>query len=128
MAQNKKTKALSDLIDNPREIAAIMADPADGGMRFYKALQHKEKQYVAFAAGLGLIAYGFYLKSTGSHLKNANQIAPGRTAPMPDLNNAPGDYSTGDVQGGDFNGDNTGGGDFNDSRNYSGGDYNQNNG
>ncbi|WP_207434923.1 hypothetical protein [Sabulibacter ruber] len=76
MEQNQKTKALTDLIENPKEIAAIVADPADGGMRFYKALRDRDKQFVAFAAGLGLIAYGFYLRSS-SHKTHHGHGASG---------------------------------------------------
>jgi hypothetical protein len=70
MENNMEPKALSDLIENPSEISAIISDPADSGVKFYQALPNKDKQYVAFAAGIGLIAYGLFLnrssKKSGS--------------------------------------------------------------
>ncbi|MFB9862289.1 hypothetical protein [Rufibacter immobilis] len=59
--ENQEPKALTDLIENPSEISAIISDPAESGVKFYQALSNKDKQYVAFAAGIGLIAYGLFL-------------------------------------------------------------------
>jgi len=64
MESNTETKALTDLIENPSEISSIINNPADSGVKFYQSLRTKDKQYVAFAAGLGLIGYGIYLNRT----------------------------------------------------------------
>ncbi|WP_066509925.1 hypothetical protein [Rufibacter sp. DG15C] len=66
MENNLEPKSLADLIHNPSEISAIISDPAESGMRFYQSLHNKDKSYVAFAAGVGLLAYGLYLSKSGS--------------------------------------------------------------
>lgn len=70
MENSNETKTLTDLIENPAEISAIISDPADSGVKFYQALPNKDKQYVAFAAGFGLIAYGLYLNRTSKKSSN----------------------------------------------------------
>lgn len=54
-------KSLVNLIKNPSELLSILSNPGKAGLDFYKSLDNKEKQYIAFAAGLGLIAYGIVL-------------------------------------------------------------------
>jgi hypothetical protein len=66
MENNLEPKSLADLIHNPSEISAIISDPAESGMKFYQSLHNKDKSYVAFAAGVGLLAYGLYLSRSGS--------------------------------------------------------------
>ncbi|WP_062542102.1 hypothetical protein [Rufibacter tibetensis] len=74
---NQETKALSDLIQNPQEISNIINNPADSGVKFYQSLRNKDKQYVAFAAGIGLLAYGFFL-GRGSKKSTTSQIGGGK--------------------------------------------------
>lgn len=74
MENNTEPKALTDLIENPSEISAIISDPADSGVKFYQSLSNKDKQYVAFAAGLGLIGYGIYLNRMSK--KNSPASSP----------------------------------------------------
>ncbi|WP_192820422.1 hypothetical protein [Rufibacter sp. LB8] len=73
--ENQQTKALADLIQNPSEISAIISNPAESGMEFYQALPNKDKSYVAIAAGLGLLAYGFYLGRSGKKSSGASAAA-----------------------------------------------------
>ncbi|WP_181306867.1 hypothetical protein [Rufibacter sp. XAAS-G3-1] len=123
---NQETKALADLIQNPQEISNIINNPADSGMKFYQSLRNKDKQYVAFAAGIGLIAYGFFLgrgskkvsaghssgkRSGGKHAgagqtSTANTGNTGGNANDDDVHNqnVVGGYNGGDYQGGQNNG------------------------
>jgi hypothetical protein len=116
MENNQETKALSDLIENPAELSAIITNPADSGMKFYKALHNKDKQYVAFAAGIGLIAYGLFL-NRGSK-KKATAYTSGKQSTG--KNAAAG--KTGGSTGGNANNDDT----HNDNvvGGYNGGDHN----
>ncbi|MBC3538725.1 hypothetical protein ACFSC6_19960 [Rufibacter sediminis] len=132
MEDNQETKALTDLIQNPQEISNIINNPADNGMRFYQSLRNKDKQYVAFAAGLGLIAYGFFLNRS-SKKSSPSQASYGKKGKGKNQgsNQASLDQSTatgaGAGYGGDLNGAPQQSGDYNDGG-YNGGDYNQNQG
>ena len=125
---NQETKALTDLIQNPQEISNIINNPADSGMKFDQQLRNKDKQYVAFAAGLGLLAYGFFLGrgskksasasgqyTSGKKGKNKGGQTQGASASLDQGtasgagNGYGGDYSTGSNQGSGYQG----GGDFN---------------
>lgn len=75
--ENQETKALADLIQDPSEISAIVSDPAEKGVQFYQALPNKEKQYVIFAAALGLFGYGLYL----NRMSKNNSSPKGTNAP-----------------------------------------------
>lgn len=62
MKDTKSFKSsLGNILKNPSEIESLMQNPGKYGMDFYKDLSVKDKQYVAFAAAAGFIAYGIYL-------------------------------------------------------------------
>ncbi|WP_210465434.1 MULTISPECIES: hypothetical protein [Rufibacter] len=127
MENNQETKALADLIQNPQEISNIINNPADNGMKFYQQLRNKDKQYVAFAAGLGLIAYGFFLNRS-SKSSSAGQGSYGKKG-----KNRNGGQNQGGTQASLGQGSATGagagyGGSGQVGGDYNGGDYNQNNG
>jgi hypothetical protein len=48
-------------MQNPSEILNVVKNPGRYGMDVYKGLSTQQKQYVLFAAGAGLIIYGFVL-------------------------------------------------------------------
>jgi len=58
---NTTTKTLKSLFQNPSDLLGIMSNPGKNGVDFYKSLSSKDKQYIAFAAGIGLIVYGIVL-------------------------------------------------------------------
>jgi hypothetical protein len=60
-ATNQSTKTLKDLFSNPSELLGIITNPRKNGVDFIKSLSGKDKQYLAFAAGIGLIVYGIVL-------------------------------------------------------------------
>jgi hypothetical protein len=72
MENTLEEKSLAHLIQNPHELSAIISDPGKAGLEFYWSLRNKDKSYVAFAAGIGLLAYGIYLSRTGSGSKAAS--------------------------------------------------------
>ncbi|WP_198001443.1 hypothetical protein [Nibribacter ruber] len=74
--KNTEPKSLADLIQDPSHISAIINNPAESGMEFYQSLHNKDKSYVAFAAGFGLIAYGLYL-ARGGRSSNKNDETSG---------------------------------------------------
>ncbi|GGK78261.1 hypothetical protein ACD591_09220 [Rufibacter glacialis] len=121
MEDNQETKALSDLIQNPQEISNIINNPADNGMKFYQSLRNKDKQYVAFAAGIGLIAYGFFL-NRGSKKTTSGQVGSGKK------NKNKGGQSYGGHQSGSdastASGAGSGYGGSGNTGNYNGGDHN----
>ncbi len=49
------------MLTEPDNIHRAFEDPANFGKEVYNSLDNKQKQYLAFAAGAGLIAYGIYL-------------------------------------------------------------------
>ncbi|RDV14590.1 hypothetical protein DXT99_14230 [Pontibacter diazotrophicus] len=53
--------SLVNILKDPSEIELLMQNPGKYGMDLYKGLSVKDKQYVAFAAAAGFIAYGIYL-------------------------------------------------------------------
>lgn len=53
--------SLGNILKDPSELEALMHNPGKYGIDFYNSLTAKDKQYVAFAAAAGLIAYGIYL-------------------------------------------------------------------
>ncbi|GAA4295268.1 hypothetical protein [Nibribacter koreensis] len=80
MENNLEPKSLADLIQNPSEISAIISDPAESGVKFYQSLHNKDKSYVAFAAGVGLLAYGLYLSRSGSSASKSGSSNQGSSA------------------------------------------------
>ena len=50
-----------DLVTKPDNIHKAFEDPGKFGMEVYNKLTNKQKQYLAFAAGAGLIGYGIFL-------------------------------------------------------------------
>ncbi len=56
-SQNK----ISDLLKNPNAILDAVKNPGKFGLDFYKSLSNRNKQYLVFAAGAGLIVYGVIL-------------------------------------------------------------------
>ncbi|MBA9077216.1 MULTISPECIES: hypothetical protein [Rufibacter] len=61
MDANQTTRSFSHLFKSPSQLFAALSNPGKAGMDLYKALSTREKQYVLFAAGAGLIVYGFVL-------------------------------------------------------------------
>ncbi|MHC2992667.1 hypothetical protein OB13_14145 [Pontibacter sp. HJ8] len=61
MTTNQKTGALNNLLKNPSEILGVIKNPGRYGMDIFNDLTTKQKQYVLYAAGAGLIMYGIYL-------------------------------------------------------------------
>jgi len=61
MEQKQSSNMLKDLLKNPRDLMNVARNPGKYAMDFYKSLSVQQKQYVAFAAGAGLILYGVYL-------------------------------------------------------------------
>jgi len=59
---NQATKTLKSLFTNPSDLMAIISNPGKNGVDFLKSLSNKDKQNLAFAAGIGLIVYGFVLR------------------------------------------------------------------
>ncbi|WP_190300353.1 hypothetical protein [Rufibacter hautae] len=127
MENNQETKALTDLIQNPQEISNIINNPADSGVKFYQQLRNKDKQYVAFAAGLGLIAYGFFLNRS-SKSSTTGQSSYGKKGKNRNGghnqsgNQASLDQGAASGAGAGYGGSGQVGGDYN------GGDFNQHNG
>ncbi|MCC9167309.1 hypothetical protein [Pontibacter harenae] len=62
MADISTKQPLKDLLDNPQKISEVMEDPGKFGMDVYKSLSNQNKMYLSFAAGVGLIIYGFMLR------------------------------------------------------------------
>ena len=60
-ATNQTTKTLKGLFSNPSELLGIITNPGRNGVTYYKSLSGKDKQYLAFAAGVGFIIYGIFL-------------------------------------------------------------------
>jgi hypothetical protein len=60
-ATNQATRTLRDLFRNPSQIIGIITNPGKNGVDFIKSLSNNDKQYLAFAAGAGLIIYGIIL-------------------------------------------------------------------
>ncbi|GEO07034.1 hypothetical protein AAE02nite_46980 [Adhaeribacter aerolatus] len=58
---DQATKTLKGLFTNPSELTDIVSDPGKNGLAYLKALSNKDKQNLAFAAGIGLIIYGIVL-------------------------------------------------------------------
>jgi hypothetical protein len=58
---NQVTRSFRDLFKDPSQILGIVTNPGKNGIDFLKSLSNKDKQYLAFAAGAGLIIYGFIL-------------------------------------------------------------------
>ncbi len=56
-----ENQLISNLLNNPSEILNIAKNPGKFGMDFYNSLSNKNKQYIAYAAGVGLIIYGYTL-------------------------------------------------------------------
>ncbi|WP_162054276.1 hypothetical protein [Pontibacter pamirensis] len=64
MKDTKSLKSsLGNILKDPSELESLMQNPGKYGIDFYKSLTIRDKQYVAFAAAAGLIAYGIYLNS-----------------------------------------------------------------
>lgn len=63
--ENQNTESLKNLVQDPSQITEIINDPGKG-VKFFQRLSMKEQQYLIFAAGAGLIAYGIYLGKKGS--------------------------------------------------------------
>jgi len=62
MAENQATSTFSNLLKNPGEIANILQNPGKYGLDVYKSMSNQNKQYLVFAAGIGLIIYGITLR------------------------------------------------------------------
>ena len=60
-SRNHSSNPLQHLIHNPSEILNVVKNPGRYGMDVYNGLSTHQKQYVLFAAGAGLIIYGFIL-------------------------------------------------------------------
>jgi hypothetical protein len=58
---NQVTRTFRDLLKDPSQIFGIITNPRKNGVDFIKSLSNKDKQYLAFAAGAGLIIYGIIL-------------------------------------------------------------------
>ncbi|WP_193553963.1 hypothetical protein [Rufibacter latericius] len=132
MEDNQETKALTDLIQNPQEISNIINNPADNGMKFYQSLRNKDKQYVAFAAGLGLIAYGFFLgrsskKATAGYTGSGKKNKGNKGGQYQDGTQASLDQGTVSGSGAGYGGSGQADNDYN-GGGYNGGDFNQNQG
>lgn len=52
---------LNKVLNDPSEIGEIMKDPGKFGLDFWNELSNKERSYIAFAAGAGLILYGIFI-------------------------------------------------------------------
>ncbi|WP_205502117.1 hypothetical protein [Rufibacter psychrotolerans] len=61
MDSNETTQRLSNLLKDPSQIMALISNPGKTGMDLYRSLSNKDKQYVAYAAGVGLLIYGYIL-------------------------------------------------------------------
>ncbi|WP_460920609.1 hypothetical protein [Pontibacter brevis] len=61
MKESKSLKSLGKILTDPSELDAVMKDPGQYGLDFYKSLTAKDKQYVVFAAAAALIVYGLTL-------------------------------------------------------------------
>ena len=58
---SKSSNPLNYLLENPAEIMNVVKNPGKFGLDTYNGLDTKQKQYVLFAVGAGLIGYGIYL-------------------------------------------------------------------
>ncbi|WP_207434931.1 hypothetical protein [Sabulibacter ruber] len=61
MKSNETTQRLSNLLKDPSQIMALVSNPGKAGMDIYRSLSNRDKQYVAYAAGAGLLIYGYIL-------------------------------------------------------------------
>lgn len=61
MRTNESKSFLENLMQNPSDILNMVKNPGKYGLDVYNGLSTKQQQYVLFAAGAGLIAYGLYL-------------------------------------------------------------------
>lgn len=61
MENTQSQNSLVNLFKNPSQLMAIVSNPGKSGLDFYRGLGNKEKQYIAIAAGAGLIIYGLTL-------------------------------------------------------------------
>lgn len=61
MENENNRSSLVNMLTDPDNIHRAFEDPTNFGKEIYQALDIKQKQYLAFAAGAGLIAYGIYL-------------------------------------------------------------------
>ena len=59
--KDTSSKSIGDLLKNPEEIGKLMSNPGKYGLDIYNGLSNQNKQYLAFAAAAGLVAYGIYL-------------------------------------------------------------------
>lgn len=60
-----KNKTISNLLQNPSDIAEIMSNPSKFGLDFWNDLSNNDKRNVAFAAAAGLVMYGIFLGRQG---------------------------------------------------------------
>ncbi len=58
---SNSSNLLENLLHNPGEILNMVKNPGKFGMDTFNGLDTKQKQYVLFAVGAGLIGYGIYL-------------------------------------------------------------------
>lgn len=61
MENTPKSPSLAALFKDPNTIVEAFKNPSRFAMNTYNSLSTKNKQYVAYAAGVGLIIYGFTL-------------------------------------------------------------------
>ena len=61
MEATQNQNKISDLLKNPNAILDAVKNPGKFGLDFYKSLSNRQKQYLAFAGGAGLIVYGIIL-------------------------------------------------------------------
>ena len=60
--ENKSTSGFGGLFANPSVITDITKDPAKYAKSLYNSLSTRNKQYIIYAAGVGLLVYGYTLK------------------------------------------------------------------
>ena len=58
-----KTSFLSGLFANPSTITEITKNPGKYAMNLYNSLSTRNKQYIVYGAGIGLLIYGYTLKN-----------------------------------------------------------------
>ncbi len=61
MENTQNTPSLTSLFKDPNTIVEAFKNPSRFAMNTYNSLSTKNKQYVAYAAGIGLIIYGLSL-------------------------------------------------------------------
>jgi len=59
--ENNSNTTLQSLVEEPAQVKEIINDPANEGLKFYKKLPVKQKQYLLYAAAAGLVGYSIYL-------------------------------------------------------------------